>query len=207
MEILGIFIALLGCVLTTFDPSAQKVEILGEEGDKGNNILLGDTISLISSFSGALYFTLVDIHQKQKNVSQLFVLSQVNLFTTFYVCLFYLVGVPESRDIFNPEHGLLFFFTPWDRLFYSIFILGILTGTTCMFFYSTVIYYFSPLVLCTAFLFEPLFAQAIGCQLGLDLMPGIVTVAGSLITMIGLFLVGANGPSDEEEAEKEEIQA
>jgi len=53
--------------------------------------------------------------------------------------------------------------------------------------------YFSPLVIGTAVLFEPIGSQIIGCLLGLDQIPGAMTFIGTLVTLIGLYFVTKGG--------------
>ncbi len=53
--------------------------------------------------------------------------------------------------------------------------------------------YFSPLVIGTAVLFEPIGSQIIGCILGLDKIPGALTFIGTGVTLAGLFFVSKGG--------------
>jgi hypothetical protein len=57
-----------------------------------------------------------------------------------------------------------------------------------------VLKYFSPLVLCTSFLCEPLVSQAMGCLFNIDKIPGVLTFIGGMVALVGIFLVGI-GPS------------
>lgn len=66
---------------------------------------------------------------------------------------------------------------------------GFTTGGLNALSYSICILYFSPIVLCVAFLFEPLFAQIGGLMLGIDQAPGLLTYIGALISAIGLLFV------------------
>ena len=59
--------------------------------------------------------------------------------------------------------------------------------------YSMSCKYFSPLVIGTAVLFEPIGSQIIGCILGLDKVPGFLTFLGTGVTLIGLFFVAKGG--------------
>ena len=67
---------------------------------------------------------------------------------------------------------------------------GLVGGALCYATYGFVLKYFSPIVLCTAFLFEPFISQTIGCLMGLDKKPGYLTVIGTFITLLGLYYVG-----------------
>jgi hypothetical protein len=52
-----------------------------------------------------------------------------------------------------------------------------------------VLKYFSALILCTAFLFEPLLSQTLGCLFGIDKIPGLYTIVGGIVTFGGLMFV------------------
>lgn len=49
--------------------------------------------------------------------------------------------------------------------------------------------HFSPIVIGTAVLFEPIGAQIVGCVIGIDKLPGIITFIGTFVTTIGLYLI------------------
>ena len=92
----------------------------------------------------------------------------------------------------SPETGI-FGFVNVDYLAFVIFGLGFLSGACnygCSF---QALRYISPLVLCTALLFTPFVGQAFGVMLGLDHMPGVMTVAGTMISMFGLYFVAVGG--------------
>ena len=59
--------------------------------------------------------------------------------------------------------------------------------------YSMSYKYYSPLVIGTAVLFEPIGSQIIGCLLGLDKIPGALTFIGTFVTLIGLYFVAKGG--------------
>ena len=59
--------------------------------------------------------------------------------------------------------------------------------------YSMSCKFFSPLVIGTAVLFEPIGSQIIGCVLGLDKIPGFLTFLGTFVTLGGLFFVSKGG--------------
>jgi hypothetical protein len=73
-----------------------------------------------------------------------------------------------------------------DTWFYAYFVFGIV----CSFFYTSCsilsLYFFNPLFVSNAFLLEPFVAQALGFAAGLDQMPGILTLVGTVLAISGL---------------------
>ena len=100
--------------------------------------------------------------------------------------------MPNFDITTNPDTGS-FGFVNVDYWFYVVFALGFVTGTCSYGACAMVLKYCSPLVLCTALLFTPFIGQAYGCILGLDRMPGILTIIGTLISMFGLYYVSMGG--------------
>jgi len=66
-------------------------------------------------------------------------------------------------------------------------------GILCSFFgsagYVLTLIFFSPLVTSNAYLIEPFIAQLLGYSLGLDLMPGIMTLVGTLCALAGIVFI------------------
>lgn len=110
-------------------------------------------------------------------------------FANFVLCPILFPGI--SFDT-NPQTGL-FGFIYYEDPIYVIFAFGFMSGAVIYATYGYVLDYFSPVTLCTAFLFEPFISQIIGCLMGLDKSPGITTVLGTLITLAGLYWVGVRG--------------
>ena len=73
---------------------------------------------------------------------------------------------------FNPQTGVFGFFTNGDYI-YTLFAVGLVAGAMTYAGFGYVIKLFSPMVLCTGFLFEPVVAQIVGCAMGLDKLPGL----------------------------------
>jgi hypothetical protein len=93
---------------------------------------------------------------------------------------------------FDPEHGTFGYFTS-EHSFYVIFGVGFVGGALYYCSVAMTLKYFSALVLCTSLLFQPFIAQAIGCLMGIDRLPGICTYVGTLITLVGFFFVSKGG--------------
>ena len=88
----------------------------------------------------------------------------------------------------DPDIGSFGFFNV-DYWPYVVFGLGFFTGTCSYGSTAMVLKYCSPLVLCTALLFTPFIGQAYGVLLGIDKLPGFLTLIGTLISMVGLYYV------------------
>jgi hypothetical protein len=52
--------------------------------------------------------------------------------------------------------------------------------------YTLSLLFFSPLVTCNAYLVEPLIAQFLGYLVGLDKLPGLMTVVGTVFAIFGI---------------------
>lgn len=89
----------------------------------------------------------------------------------------------------DPKTGAFGFLTYGDLL-YAFVYLGFIAGFCTFSLIGYIVKILSPLVLCTAYLFEPLIAQITACILGLDKVPGWITIFGAMITLIGIFEVG-----------------
>lgn len=95
---------------------------------------------------------------------------------------------------FDPKTGFLGFLgKDLNLALYVLLVYGFFTGACNMGAYSMSCKYFSPLVIGTAVLFEPIGSQIIGCIIGLDKIPGFLTFLGTLVTMGGLFFVAKGG--------------
>ena len=109
-----------------------------------------------------------------------------------------ILGVCFASDSFSfdldPHTGVFGYLGgSLDYSLYVIFVYGLFTGAFNMGAYSMSCKYFSPLVIGTAVLFEPIGSQIIGCIIGLDKIPGYMTFLGTAVTLLGLFFVAKGG--------------
>ncbi len=82
----------------------------------------------------------------------------------------------------NDEHWL-----------YCLFVLGLGTGAVAFLSASWTLKFFPPVVLLIGYLFEPLIGQSISCALGIDRMPGVLTILGGSLTFVGIIAVTYGG--------------
>jgi len=96
---------------------------------------------------------------------------------------------PQIRIFsFDMTYGCLGFLNPGNdpRLIASYAILASFFGSAG---YVLCLLFFSPLVTANAFLAEPLFAQLWGYFLGLDGMPGVLTIIATLFAIGGIYYI------------------
>jgi hypothetical protein len=145
---------------------------------------------MIGSTSAALYFTksttIVTLMPPLTSIAMIMLSSNV------VVLIMGVIFVPSFQLGLDPAHGAFGFFY-YESYLYVLFGVGLVGGALCYGTYGFILKYFSPIVLCTAFLFEPFISQTIGCMMGLDKSPGFLTILGTLITLVGLYQVGVGG--------------
>jgi hypothetical protein len=106
--------------------------------------------------------------------------------------------VPDFTLDADPQTGAFGFFTYGDFP-YAFFAVGMVAGALTFGGYGYIVKFYSPIVLCTALLFEPFISQTMGCLLGLDRLPGPLTLVGTTVTLIGLYNVGVGGQRKKQE--------
>ena len=122
------------------------------------------------------------------------------LYAMFFTMLFsdiilVLLGCILFSDFtfdFNPVTGV-FGFLRKELWLYVIVFYGFFTGACNQGAFAMSCKYFSPLVIGTAVLLEPIGSQVIGCIMGLDKIPGPMTFIGTIGTLIGLYFVARGG--------------
>jgi drug/metabolite transporter (DMT)-like permease len=70
---------------------------------------------------------------------------------------------------------------------------GFFTGAAQYASYAIAQYYFTPLVIASSYLIEPVIAQTLGCLFEIDRIPGFLTWFGALISLAGIFLITIGG--------------
>ncbi|KAI9905625.1 hypothetical protein PsorP6_013843 [Peronosclerospora sorghi] len=180
-EGLGTAIGVIGGALTTLDhqPSSstgiQVVQIS----------LAGDLVALVGAVGGALY--LVTAKQLRTEMDTSILLG--GMFLVLAVLLFPLFSLLEipfeaSRD---PDIGL-FGWLHASRVATEAYIVLVCTlvGTVG---YLAVMKYFAPIVVSVVMLVEPVVAAFMGMAVGGNVVPGLLTLLGSLLIVAGTALV------------------
>jgi drug/metabolite transporter (DMT)-like permease len=103
------------------------------------------------------------------------------------------------------EHTGIFGFLSSHQCLYIFVIVGLFTGATMYASQGIALNYFSPLVMASAYLLEPLISQSLGCLLNLDKIPGIFTFLGTSISLGGIFMITKGGIENQKEKVNDEI--
>ena len=182
LELSGCGVALLGSILFVLDTSSEKAN------PEDQNLLLGDSIALIGSLLCAVW--MVKNSQIVSVMPPLFGMSLIMLLSNLMLTLLGLAFYDRSSFTLDtdPRTGAFGYWASGDAL-YVVLVYGLFTGACNMGAYSMSLRYFSPLVVGTAVLFEPIGSQALGCLLGLDKVPGPLTLLGTAVTLAGLYFV------------------
>jgi drug/metabolite transporter (DMT)-like permease len=159
------------------------------------NILLGDGVALIGSFLCAIW--MLKNEEIVHSMPPLYAMTFIMFFSTIIITVLGLVIYGKTGGFtlsFDPHTGVFGFLGGGLKLAsYVLLVYGFFTGACNMGAYSMSCKYFSPLVIGTAVLFEPIGSQIIGCLLGLDKIPGPLTFIGTAVTLAGLFFVSKGG--------------
>ncbi|KAG7393353.1 hypothetical protein PHYPSEUDO_009557 [Phytophthora pseudosyringae] len=180
-EGLGTAIGVIGGALTTLDhqqSSSAGVEVVQVS-------LAGDLVALVGAVGGALYLITAKKLRTEMDISILFV-GMFTLLALLIFPMFSLLEIPfeASRD---PEMGLFGWLDP-SRAASEAYIVLVCTlvGTLG---YIAVMKYFAPIVVSVVMLVEPVLAAFMGVAVGVDVFPGFLTIAGSLLIIAGTALV------------------
>jgi len=178
-EIFGYLIFSVGVLIMLTDPYAQK------KGDNQNKIL-GDLVSFLTAFFGAVYATLNE--KLKRNFSEFVFLSQLFIFMFIYQIIF-IPHLDENELYFSmdPEYGIFGWFND-PHTFTSVNIISFITSIVCNFALLKIYEYWTLDIVAIAYLTEPYLAQGAAILLGQDEIPGIQTDVGIIIITLGILL-------------------
>lgn len=94
----------------------------------------------------------------------------------------------EGAEWNTTDNGL-FGFLRSDNIFISLFFNSFLAGFWGTQGYTIAMNYCSDLVVVNLLLLEPFLSQMLGCWMGLDEMPGVMTVIGLVIVIYAINLM------------------
>lgn len=166
------------------DPQAVRA---GQEGLTQNSTMVPALIDIGSAFFGALYFLISARNVKQIPICLLILI--MNFHTFMLNSLIARFSDPRIQ-IFSVDMefgclGFLNFNNPLlPILSYALFasFFGSAGYVLCLLF-------FSPLIVSNAFLLEPFVAQTLGYIFGLDNLPGLLTILGTLAAVGGILFI------------------
>lgn len=182
-EGIGTGIGIIGGTITTFEHSTFS------GGSSSSTIaevtLAGDLVALLGAIGGVLYLITAKKLRSEMDMSVL-------LTGVFFVSgllhfpMFSLLEIPFEFST-NPTIGL-FGWLSSSQIGTEAYIVVVCTliGTLG---YLSVMKYFAPIVVSVVMLMEPILASVIGVAAGVDHMPGLFTIVGSLLIIFGTILV------------------
>lgn len=184
LEVYGSFIALAGAFVTLLDSSAATTD-----GKKPS--MLVNLIDLASSGCGAVYFSLI---LRLKSAGPLFFCIMMVQVSSTIFGIFLTASIDSSSlvDPFNFKNGILSIWAAPD-LVWNLLLVGMLTGHFIAICYFVCSQIFSPLFVSSSLLTEPFMAQMMGVAFGIDLMPGLFTYLGTVVTCLGLYIAIRGG--------------
>ena len=150
--------------------------------------MVADAVNFFAAMFGAFYFLL-----SAKNVKDIPICTLIFVMNIHFliICTFLssqnLIGDGPPFEFWsmNPKAGLFGFLNPE-----CAFVAFVPYGIFCSIFgnagYIVCLLFFSPLVVSSSFLLEPLVAQILGSVLGIDKTPGPLTIFGTLIIIFGI---------------------
>lgn len=181
-EGIGTGIGIIGGAITTLDHSSVSTSTAS---DVVGVSLAGDLVALLGAVGGALYLVSAKKLRAEVDVTVLMCgIFFVSVLLHFPV--FSLLGTDFefSRD---PTIGL-FGWLDESRFLSETYVVIVCTlvGTLG---YVAVMKYFDPIVVSVVMLVEPTIANLMGVAAGVDALPGVLTVIGSLLVVAGTLLV------------------
>lgn len=181
-EWLGVILAVMGCGFMIMDPQAAR------SGSGQSASIVPAIVDICSAFFGAIYFLMSARNVKTIPICLLILI--MNMHTWFInSCIAKSQNPAIEIFSFNVDTGCLGFLNltgndPLTLSMYAIF---------CSFFgsagYILVLLFYSALVTSNAYLIEPFFAQVLGYMLGLDMMPGLMTLIGTVFAVFGIMYI------------------
>ena len=131
-----------------------------------------------------------------KNINSIPLCTMMVIMYSHLFCLNALIAkYSDPRyEIFSIDlnYGFFGFLNP-DIALFTLIPFGILCSLMGSAGYILSLLYFSPEVVSNCFLLEPFVAQIMGYYCGFDELPGVLTVLGTIVTLIGVFLIDEAG--------------
>jgi drug/metabolite transporter (DMT)-like permease len=142
-------------------------------------------VTFLSGAFGAVYFTLNQHSQKLMPMSVLLFSISLLGFIISSAIASAITGGRSKLFSFDPVNGSMGFFDA-DNVWIVLVLQGVFGSFMGSAGYMLSLYFYSPVVTSSAFLLEPLVAQALGTYLGIDKFPGILTLIGMSIVIFGI---------------------
>ncbi|KDO29413.1 hypothetical protein SPRG_05950 [Saprolegnia parasitica CBS 223.65] len=178
-EGVGTVLGIAGGVVTALDHTQSRTKAVGPS-------VHGDAVAFLGAIGAAVYLT----HAKQVRTQEtmdFMVFMWLHLCTVCLLLLPLLYATDAVSLSTDPTHGL-FGWVDLTRLPLELYLV-----TVCDFIggmgYVRVLKYFEPIVVSIVMLLEPVLAVGLGIAVGVSNVPGLLTVAGSAIVILGTSMV------------------
>ncbi|EQC37261.1 hypothetical protein SDRG_05485 [Saprolegnia diclina VS20] len=178
-EGIGTVIGIAGGVVTALDHTLSRTKALGPN-------LQGDAVAFLGAMGAAVYLTHAKDVRSQANMDFM-VFMWLHMCTVCLLLLPLLYATDAISLSTDPNHGL-FGWVDLTRLPLELYLV-----TVCDFIggmgYVRVLKYFEPIVVSIVMLLEPVLAVCLGIMVGVSNVPGLLTVLGSAIVILGTAMV------------------
>lgn len=181
-EGIGTGIGIIGGVVTTLDHTPIAV---GTGSSVVPVSLAGDLVALLGAVGGMFYLTTAKHLRTEMDTTVL--LTGVFIITALLSFpIFYALSIPVEFSV-DTTYGL-FGWVQSEQIASESYLVIVCTliGTLG---YIRVMKYFDPIVVSVVMLLEPSLANLIGVAMGVDVLPGLLTIIGSVLIMSGTALV------------------
>lgn len=184
-EGIGTGVGIIGGTITTFDHASFTSGASSSPSPIADVTLAGDLVALLGAVGGVLYLLTA---KKLRSEMDMAVLLTGVFFVSglLHFPVFSLLEIPFEFSM-DPTVGL-FGWLSAAHIATEVYIVVVCTlvGTLG---YLSVMKYFDPIVVSVVMLMEPILASMLGVAAGVDRMPGLFTIVGSLLIILGTALV------------------
>ena len=187
-ENIGCVVIVIGIMFLLLDGGEAKA---GAE----SNVLLGDMIALASSVLGFKYFSSMKEVQQHTTffeaVTLLYIVQgsfYAIVLPTLSLALYHSVGL----SVLTFTDALSWTTDPW-MILYVIFVMGTLSCILANGCYILSLKYYKPESVTNLMFLEPAFGQMYGCFLGLDNLPGLLSLTGFVTLSMGSYSTTVGG--------------
>ncbi|OQR84730.1 Drug/Metabolite Transporter (DMT) Superfamily [Achlya hypogyna] len=179
-EAIGTVIGIAGGVVTALDHTVSRTKAVGPSLD-------GDIVAFLGAVGAAFYLTNAKTVRNQAGMDFM-VFMWLHMCTVCVILLPLLAVFTESLSIStHPVHGL-FGWLDASRLPFELYLVAVCDFVGGMG-YVRVLKYFEPIVVSIVMLLEPVLAVCLGIAVGVSNVPGLLTICGSAVVILGTAMV------------------
>ncbi|KAG9402445.1 hypothetical protein AC1031_007058 [Aphanomyces cochlioides] len=179
-ECVGTVIGIIGGVITALDHSISRTSATGPS-------LKGDFVAFLGAIGAAIYLTNAKAVRSQPGMNFM-VFMWLHMCSVAVILLLILLLLGETITLSADPMIGLFGWLDSTRLPLELYLVGVCDFVGGMG-YIRVLKYFEPIVVSIVMLMEPVLASLLGIAVGVSNMPGIMTLVGSFVVIIGTAMV------------------